>query len=161
MSTKCVYSIADDTTRMQHLRRQLETKSTDFHTLMQVFNALRELPDFEAAGLLARLRLDESIEEMAASLEEAKTPYVADQPALPPAGETPHSPISSTLPATSASIAGQIGCFNDQQLYQELGREQRGIDPWLEQEHEHNGLMLAQPYFWQPDTWPGGHMNPG
>ena len=58
---------------MQNLQQQLENKTEDYSRLMQLFNALQRTSDPEAATLLARLRLGESIDSLVVSIETSES----------------------------------------------------------------------------------------
>ncbi|KAK3679399.1 hypothetical protein LTR78_000960 [Recurvomyces mirabilis] len=61
----CVYDVSDEgVTRTQNLQQKLEVKSRDYDRVMSVLQRLQSGTDNEAAGLLARLRLGESVEQV-------------------------------------------------------------------------------------------------
>jgi hypothetical protein len=62
---ECTYDVAQEgMTRMQHLQQQLDIRNAEFTQLQNLFNAMRYASDQQATGLLARMRLGASVEEL-------------------------------------------------------------------------------------------------
>ncbi|KAK4570269.1 hypothetical protein LTR86_002349 [Recurvomyces mirabilis] len=64
-NVSCVYDVSDEgVTRTQNLQQKLEVKTRDYDRVMSVLQRLQSGTDNEAAGLLARLRFGESVEQV-------------------------------------------------------------------------------------------------
>jgi len=62
LGVECVYDVEQEgSTRMQNLKHLLTRKTEDYDHLLMLVSALRYGTDFDAAGLLARVRLGETL----------------------------------------------------------------------------------------------------
>ena len=60
-----MYDVSDEgITRTQNLQQKLEVKTRDYDRVMNVIQRLQSGSDNEAASLLARLRLGQSVEQV-------------------------------------------------------------------------------------------------
>lgn len=62
---KCIYDIAEGITKMQNIQQKLDSKTGDLDRAMAVLCRLQQGTDEEASEVLARLRLGESVENLA------------------------------------------------------------------------------------------------
>lgn len=135
---------------MQDLQLQLDDKTEDYDQLMELFNAFRELSDYEATNLLARFRLGENIEELRASLK-AQEGLTASSTASEYSPLSPEfaQPVWSMYTTTSPSMT------SSQTLPDVIhSQEQDMIDPLLKQEQDQ--YMSSPNGNWQPSHWQEG-----